>query len=152
MAAGDLVVADYQLEIRALLTGCDTDYDFGPNVIMGLGEQPPKTRDFVTVGQAGAIGAGDRRGVRIIQVDYQICQPDDVGAAITALRTLATAWQPTSDPDGLEMHFQLPGIGHKYVVGFPRGLDADEGPRLYLHGVVSAIAEFHAMDAVIHDA
>lgn len=146
MPNGDLLTgADFELQIRELLTGCGTVYDFGPNVIMGLGEPFPKVRDFELEGQGGSRGAGDRRSIRIIQVDYQICQPDDPGAALIALRELANAWEPTAVAGGMEMHFQLPGLGHRFVTGYPRGLDADEGPRLYLHGAVSAVAEFHAM-------
>jgi hypothetical protein len=142
--AGELITQDFELEIQGLLTGCGTDYDFGPNVISGLGTPPPKTRDFQLQGQSGSLGGGDYRDIRILLVDYLICAPDDPEEAISRLRTLAQAWEPVSDPNGVELHFQLPGF-RRFVTGFPRGLDYEETDRLYQHGVVTGIAEFHCM-------
>jgi hypothetical protein len=158
MPPGDLITGDFQVEIQGLLTGDGTDYELGPQAISGLGEPKPKTRDFTLQGQAGSIGAGDYSDVRVVLIDYVVCArcevvsaeltDESVETAIANMQTLAAAWAPVADPAGVELHFQLPGF-RRYLVGFPRGIEFDEGPSLFVTGrggaSVTGVAEFHAM-------
>lgn len=157
MPPGDLLNADFQVEIQGTLTGEGTAYQLGPEVVRGLLDEPePKTRDFEYQGQDGSAGAGDFRDVRVLHWDYLIgCRDEgvtgDVDQAVTDALALVALWQPVSDPDGIELHFQLPGFGHKYVVGFPRGITFTSDSRLWANdnGFTQAIARFDCLNPAI---
>ena len=142
------VTADWQVELNGLLTGTGTVYRLGPDRISGLfGVPPAKTRDVDLVGQDGAIGSADFMGPRIVIVAYVIVTAD-VGAALSACSTLSAAWEPGASD--IQLHVQLPGLGHKYLVGRPRGLEVVMSDRRLLGGVLPAMGEFHALDPTLH--
>lgn len=147
MPAGDLITAEWQVEIRGLLTGSGTVYRLGRQRISGLGRPPVKTSDVELDGQWGSYAARDDQfGPRILIVDYVINEPT-LADAMTSFDTLKTAWTAGGD---VELHFQLPGWGHRYVIGRTRGLEEDFADPRVLSGVLPVIAEFHALDPVIY--
>lgn len=148
MPAGDLVVADYQLELRALLMGAGTVYGIGPRPasIEGLGLPPVKTADMDFVHSDGAYGARDTRGVRVVSVPIVIRQTSAANA-MTALDTLKTAWD-ISTVD-LPMYFRLPGWGKRYVNGRPRGLDASIPTELKQRFSINCLCTFVCLTPTI---
>jgi len=148
MAAGDLLTADWQIEIQALLTGAGTDYRIRPKGISGLlGVPPTKTADVVFQGQAGAYGSRDYAGPRVILVDYVIVG-DDADDAVDLLNDLSAAWAPTLTD--VELHGRVPTGRHWMVSGRPRGLSEDlEFVRAQSGGVAGVIGEFHALDPTV---
>lgn len=139
--------ADWQLEIRGLLTGHATVYRFGTGAIDGLGVPPTKTADVELFGRDGSYGSPDYRGPRILIVDYLINETSET-LAFAAMKTLSTAWVPSTTD--LTIEVQLPGW-HFTVTGRPRGLEINLGDRRRLAGVIPAIAEFHALNPTITD-
>lgn len=151
MPVGDQIVAAGAgvwplAEIRTLLTGETTDFQILPTGIRGLGIGSVKTADVQLDHADGAYGSPDYQGVRIITIPYTIGggTPAD---AMDNLTLLLVAWAPsTSD---IELHLQLPGWGHVYVTGRPRGVDED---LIHLKsGEIGALATFHALDPTIND-
>lgn len=145
MAAGDLLTADWQVELQGLLTGAGTVYVIPPEGISGLGVAPTKTRDVDLVGRAGGYANPDYEGPRIILIPYLISAAD-AEDVIDALDALRAAWAPSTVD--VELHGQLPGWGHWSVTGRPRGLDVAIS-HIAAAGVIAAIAEFHALNPAI---
>lgn len=139
--------ADWQLEIRGLLTGHDTVYRIGTGAIDGLGVPPTKTADVELFGRDGSYGSPDYRGPRIIIVEYVINQTTEA-LAIASMKTLSTAWAPATADITIEI--QVPGW-HFTATGRPRGLEPNLGDRRRLAGVIPAIAEFHALNPTLTD-
>lgn len=147
MAAGDLVVADNQVELRVTLMGDTTNYGMGPlgkAHVTGLGVPQAKVADVELWHEDGAYGSPDYVGVRIITVPFLL-----VGTAAQAggwAKDLNTAWAPsTSD---IPLYMQLPGYGKLYVNGRPRGFDADLTNLQF--GIVEGTGYFTALDPSIH--
>jgi len=144
MAAGDLVVADWQLELRTTLTGATTVYKI--RHISGLGEPPVKARDVALDGQDGSYAAPDYRGPRIILVEYLISNATAT-AAFNSLTTLKTAWAPAIAD--IPLFARVPGWGRFSVQGRPRGLDEDVRHSQINRGLISVVGEFHALSPTI---
>lgn len=145
MPAGDLVVADYQLEIRTTLMGDGTNYALGPygQTIKGLGVPTPKTADVELYHDGGAYGSPDYMGIRIISVPFELGgTPAQVGGWV---KDLNTAWAPSTTD--IPLYMQLPGFGKFYVNGRPRGFDADLTNLQF--GIVTGEAYFTALDPTI---
>lgn len=137
MPAGDLVVADWQVEVRALLTGAGTSYPLGEEGIDGLGEPEAKTHD-VDLGHAmGAYLGRDYAARRTITIPYLVegTTPANAGTLFVSLRT---AWA-TSETD-IPLHLRLPGFGKLLVNGRPRGLLCDASKQK--HSLIRAFATF----------
>ena len=145
MPAGDLVVADYHLELRGLLHGPGTRFHWtGPWT--GLGLPPTKTNDVDLQDADGAYPGRDRLSTRVLTfpVGWGGTTP---AAAMNDLRTLADAWSPEASTT-IELHAQLPGWGRFFVVGRPRGL-IDDLTNLKA-GEAVALLTFHALDPTIY--
>lgn len=139
MPAGDLVVADFQVELRTTLTGDGTPYALGPDGISGLGEPGIKSGTDTNLDHAdGSYLGRDFTEDRIITVDYSLKNTSTAHAG-ELLVDLKTMWAKSEATD-LELWLQLPGIGKFGVVGRPRGLMEDT--RLIKHGYVRALATF----------
>lgn len=147
MPDGDLITDDWQVEIRGLLTGRGTTWRLGPKRIKGLGIANVKTADVDLDGQDGTFGSPDYRGTRVLFVDYVI-NAATVDAAYDAFATLAAAWVPATA--NIQLHMRLPGFGHIYFTGRPRGLEDQSEDRRLLGGVLPCVAEFHALDPTIY--
>lgn len=147
--AGELIVAAGAavwplVEIDALLTGSGTPFEIDVPGIRGLGNPPAKTSDSVLGGRDGSYAGPDYTSSRVLSIPYKI----GGGTAADAMNDLATlmgAWTPAAAD--VELHFQLPGWGHFFVSGRPRGLDED---LVHLKsGEIAALATFHALDPTI---
>lgn len=132
--------ADYQASLRGLLMGAGTPYLFGVGGIDGLGNPSAKTADVQLDGRNGEYASPDYLDVRPLLLHLEIVKDTDEDA-FTALELLNAAWLPSTS--NINLHIQLPGIGHVYYIGRPRSLEADctEAPS----GHISCIGEFVAM-------
>ena len=146
MPAGDLVVADWTLELRTTLMGDGTNYALGPAEqvnIGGLGVPAPKTADVDLYHEDGAYGSPDYMGVRIIDVPFLLLgTPAQVGGWV---KDLHTVWAPSTTD--IPLYMQLPGFGKFYVNGRPRGFDADLTNLQF--GQVKGVGYFTALDPTI---
>lgn len=147
MAAGDLVVADYQLELRALLMGATTIYEVDIAGLKGLGSPAAKTADTPLDGRDGSIGAPDFLDVRVITIPVVIlgATPAD---AFDGLAALNTAFAPTADGVDLPLYFQVPGWGKVFVNGRPRSLEDDTSQAK--NSVIKALGRFDALDPTVY--
>lgn len=146
MAAGDLVVADYTLEIRLTLMGEGTNYALGPygQPIAGLGVPQPKTADVELWHEDGAYGSPDYLSPRVISIPFELGgTPSQVGGWV---KDMNTAWAVSTTD--IPLYMQLPGFGKFYVNGRPRGFDADLTNLQF--GIVTGDAIFVALDPTIH--
>lgn len=144
MPAGDLITADYQIELRSTLMGAGTVYRL--RGFSGLGEPPVRARDVELFGQDGSVAAPDYRGPRVIIVELAI-RGSSTAAAFTALDTLETAWAPSTTD--IPLFWQLPGMGKVSVNGRPRGLEVELDDSALFAGVIFCVGEFHALDPTI---
>ena len=144
MPAGDLVTADYQLELRSLLTGAGTSYPLGEEGVGGLGEPEAKSHDTMLGHAPGSYLGRDYAGVRIITVPYLVkgTTPANTG---TLFGNLRTAWA-TSETN-LPLHLGLPGFGKLSVQGRPRGLFCDMSQQK--HSLIRAMATFVCGDPTL---
>lgn len=145
MPAGDLLsgdAADWQAELNGVLMGDLTDYKFGELGIEGLGVPAAKSNDTDLVGQDGAYAAPDFMGVRALLIHLTVgATALNAADGFAQLATLNPAWEPvTAD---VELHLQLPGLGHIKFVGRPRGLEAVATN--VLKGEIDLIGDFRAM-------
>lgn len=145
MPAGDLVVADYQFELRLLLMGYGTSYEIGPGPISGFGQPRYKTADVEMMHADGSYGAADYKGSRTIRIPIDIVR-STAALAVTAFDALVTAWAPSATD--IPLYFRLPYWGKKYVNGRPRGLTDDFSQLEF--GVIRALATFEALDPAFH--
>lgn len=147
MPAGDLVVGDYQFEVRATLFGFGTDTNLdGPRMgIRGFGLPDIKSADTPYLHAAGSFAAEDFLASRVLSLPFKIVKADET-AAFAALATANTAWAPSTTD--IPLYFQLPSWGKKYVNGRPRGLVEDLS--LVRQGVISFLATFFCPDPTIY--
>lgn len=145
MPAGDLVVADWQVELRATLMGATTIYrlamggGFG-----GLGVPGAKTTDLDLTDRDGAYGGRDRSGVRTITVPLVI-RTAVAATALVGLEQMNTTWAPSTID--IPLYGRLPGWGRFSVNGRPRGLDVDLKDMQF--GIVRCLATFVALTPTI---
>ncbi|MEJ7763888.1 MAG: hypothetical protein WKF86_00165 [Acidimicrobiales bacterium] len=143
MPAGDLVIADNQLELRTVLSGFGTSFPIAFENLSGLGVPEAKTSDIEFGHAPGAYLGRDYSEVRIITVPYVLRgTPLSVGANF---RTLCVMWAVSET--NLPLHARLPGLGKFTVTGRPRGL-VDDLTQLNI-GVVRALATFVCGDPTI---
>lgn len=143
MPAGDLIAADYQIELRLLLMGASTVYGIGPTPasIEGLGLTQPKTNDLDLAHQDGAYGGHDKRGIRVITIPIVI-RHTSAANAMNALTTLETAWDVSTTD--IPLYLRLPGWGKFHVNGRPRGLSAEIPTELRQKASIKCLATFVA--------
>lgn len=146
MPAGDLVTADWHVELRGLLHGPGTVYvvDRGRGAIKGLGTPVPKSADVERDGDVGAYGAGDLAGIRLVTCAFLI-KAASAAAAMNALSSLNTAWAPSSVE--IPLYLRMAGWGKFHVDGYPRGV-ADDVSLVEL-GIISVLARFDALTPTI---
>lgn len=121
MPAGDLVVSDYQFEIRSTLLGYGTDYEMERPGPQGLGNRV-KDQDVDLRHDDGSYAGTDRLESRVLTIPIEIA--GTASAAGAAFKTLNdTTWAPSATD--LQLHMQLPGLGKFSVYGRPRGVLED---------------------------
>lgn len=149
MSAGDLIVADFQVELRASLFGATTGIDIDVAGIKGLGTPAPKTSDSSYDGQDGSAAAPDFLDIRVITIPLVVTAVGDAGTGMSGLDVINDAWAPARDGVDQELHLQLPGIGHVFFIGRPRGVD-DDLALLPKGSIVRALTRFDAIDPIRH--
>lgn len=147
MPAGDLVLGDYQFELRATLFGFGTDMNLdGPRLgISGFGLPDFKSSDTPYGHADGSYAGDDYLASRILTLPFKIVKATEADAW-AALATASTAWSPSMTD--IPLYFQLPNWGKKYVNGRPRGLVEDT--RLAQLGVIPILCTFFCPDPTIH--
>ena len=129
MPAGDLITGNWQVEIRGTLTGDGTIFTLDEPGISGLGAPPPKTHTDTPLDHADGTYQGRHFSAsRLLTVPYVISvdegtDEENAEAAGAAFVSLSALW--VASETAVEMHFQLPGFGHRFVVGRPLGLADD---------------------------
>lgn len=145
MAAGDLVTADYHLEIRTTLFGkgvnglwLDQDH------IAGLGVPDTKTQDSDLAGQDGFYAGPDFLAGRMLTIAV-IVKAASQSALGTNLQTLNTAWAPSATD--IPLYLRIPEFGKFHVNGRPRG----HAPSMHLsrRGVFRTVLRFDCPDPTI---
>lgn len=144
MPAGDLVVADFQVELNLVLMGAGTNYELGPGPITGLGQPPAKVQDVTLSHEPGAYGAKEFTDVRTLSIPLLI-HGTDPADAMTNFATVSAAWA-ASETD-VELWIQLPGFGKFHVVGRPREF-ADDLTNLK-SSEIAALGTFVALDPTL---
>lgn len=149
MPAGDLVVADFQVELRATLHGAGTDIaiDRRRGGIVGLLDRTAKMAETEYAHSDGSFVGDVLRASRSATFNFRISGVS-AAAAGALVEDLWTVWDPTGTAEE-PLHFRLPGIGHRYVMGYPLGLlDVDTTEQVY--GVVPFAALFRITDPTIY--
>lgn len=119
MPAGDLVVADWQGEIRTTLFGADLDLGLArQNPVSGLGVPPIKDTDLAWAQKDGSYGGRDFYSPRVVTVAFLL--EGAPATALASLKTLHTIWAPSSVD--ITLYLRLPGFGKFYLSGRPRGV------------------------------
>src|SRR6266576_1380797 len=122
MPPGDLVVADYQWELRAVLMGVTTRFKPAPPGIKGLVASSVKSADVDLEGADGSYASVDRKAPRVITIPMTILEIN-AGTAMNSLQTLSAAWDASATD--IPLYIRLPGWGKFHVNGRPRGLVED---------------------------
>lgn len=150
MAAGDLVVSDFQFELRTTLFGFGTDINLDDRVpIRGLGVPNATTADTPYRHADGAFASDDHSAARTLSLPFKIVK-STTAAAFAALATANTAWSPAIND--LPLYFRLPSWGKVYVNGRPRGL-AENLALVYREPAeVPILCTFFCPDPTIHPA
>jgi len=147
MPAGDLIVADYQFELREHLAGDGCDWD---NTEQGWSD--PTGGEVVGSDAqrtlADGVSAGfDRSGPIVFTASLWTPNCYDDAEAWDLVSELREAWAPSGYAD-LELHMQLPGLGHCWLLGRPRGVQVDTAR--IREGVAFAMVTFLGVDGRLH--
>lgn len=124
MAAGDLVVSNFQIEVRTTLMGYGSNFPIDhdrASAYTPLGTPSYKTRDVVLDLGDGSYAPADRLGPLMFTFPLYF-QGTSANAAL-AIQTMRTVWAPASAD--IQLFHQIPGVGKFYVWGRPRGLSED---------------------------
>lgn len=148
MAAGDLVVADWQVELRTTLMGATTaiEIDRTRGGISGLFDEAVELPESAYVHAPGSFIGMAREGARTATFALEIT--GTATTALTALETMRTVWKAGTAVEPL--HFRVPGYGKSYVNGWPAGVIADTTTMDF--GVISLLATFRITDPTIYAA
>lgn len=149
MPAGDLVTADYTLEIGGVLLGSGTVYDisYDRGGIAGLGAPQAKTNDVGLAHAEGVYAGRSYPSERLITIPFSIAGATPTATG-DAYLILADLFEPTSTAAVEPLYVQLPGFGKFYVTGQPRGF-LREDIRNLQYGQVEAEVIFVCPDPTI---
>lgn len=140
MAAGDLVVADHQCEVRTTLFGATSNIEWVG--VEGLDDQEVKVADLDLTGDGMGPGI-DRLAARTVVNTFQIRNATPATLE-THLGTFKTAWSLGATTT---FHFRLRGTKH-YLNGRTRRYTVDQSKTKF--GLIRITAEFYATDPTIH--
>lgn len=138
MAAGDLITADYQVELRGTMWG-DRTTSWVQAQIGGLLIPTVRSQDVALDHRDGAAGGLDTLGPRLVTI------PMLLDGSI--LLSTVEKWLPSARTD-IPLHIRLPVFGHISMMGRPRGLvesvmSLDDG------GTIAVMARFEALTPTI---
>lgn len=124
MPAGDLIVADWQAEVNALLMGAGTnwEFDYDGGGVGGVFGGTVRDVDVARTLRDGSAHGTDSNPSRVLTVPLVWAGTQTAGAVLTALPTLEAAWDAGVDA---EFHLRLPTWGHNYLTGRTRGATVD---------------------------
>lgn len=142
---GDLVVADYQIELRGKLHGPTTDIDTGEGGWTGLGNPGAKQSKYEIDGDDGAFLGRQYLASRILTFPL-VWHGTSAADVMLELSALCVAWSPRAAVD-VRLYAQLPGWGRFYVTGKPLGISEDL--TMLKSGEAAGLAQFEAGRPVI---
>lgn len=145
MAAGDLVVADFQFELRGTLFGPGTPFAMRRESWSGMGLPSIKTQDVGLDHRDGAVGGRDLYESRRLTWALSVRGESRDAAVATASLALVAFARSSAD---LALHGQLPGWGRFYLMGRPRGCVMSLA-RIAMRQI-DLFATFDALDPTIH--
>lgn len=149
MAAGDLIDRDDQWELRSSLMGAGTNVRAhrSKGGIVGLLGTGGKATETEYAHADGSFIGEVFRPPRTAMFNLIISDPTPAAAG-ALYEDMETLWAPTGTGEE-QLHFQLPGLGKRYVVGWPLGtLDVDMTQLVF--GVVTFAAMFRITDPTIY--
>lgn len=148
MPAGDQISEDFQWELRATLMGPGTVVKAHRRKggIVGLLDTPGRAAETEYAHADGSFIGEASRPPRTATFNL-IISASTAAAAGTALAAQEAVWEPGSATEPL--YFRFPGIGKKYVNGWPLGI-IDVDTTEFVFGVVTFAALFRITDPVIH--
>lgn len=145
MAAGDLVVANYQYEYNGLLMGANTPYLI--EGLEGLWDMPDiRTSDMERIDSHGDVGGEDFMASRKLIATIK-AYADTQTVMETNLATMAKAFQPRSGE--LQLVWQRPGQVKKYINARPRRRSFPTSYEM-AHGLSAGTVELYAPDPTIY--
>jgi len=149
MATGDLITADWEMELNGLLIGGDTVYSIVS--VDGLLDLPaPIVSDVQRLYQEGQYGGIDYLGGRTITVQIEVFTDAGFDDAITALVEATT---PGTSATGTATVFQFPGVGGggKRQITSKVRRRATQINKDYYYEVPIFDVQLHAVDPHIYD-
>lgn len=152
MPAGDLILEDYQLELRAELMGRDSDVHFDQDRggVSGLFDDPVTPSETEYAHADGSFIGTVRNPPRTVTAALVVVGATEaaVAADVVAMRT---AWAKSADPTvDVELWFQWPGFGKGYVLGQPLGLQILDYTKALILRRVPILGTFRVTDPTIH--
>ena len=148
MAAGDLVVQDWQIELRARLMGDASaiivDSDRGG--LGGLLDLVTEEPEMPYAHQKGSF-IGDSREVARTVTAALVTDAATAAAANLLIWEMRTIWAGSNTDE--QLWFQLPGIGKGYVVGRPKGI-VPLPAKTVLSGAQPFMATFRLGDPTVY--
>lgn len=148
MAAGDLVVADYQLELRSVLMGAGSDdyiIDRDRGGLTGFIDPVVELVETEYAHEKGSFVGTARTPARTGQAALVVVGTSDTDCG-TNLAALRATWAPSSS--AVPLYFQIPGFGKSYVMGHPLGFTAQMGN--LSSAAVPILASFRITDPTIY--
>lgn len=147
MPAGDLITADWQIELRGLLMGDGTDYlpDVDAGAVRGFYDTETSIAETEYLHAPGSFVGEATESARTVTVAL-IVAGTTPAACGSALSTLRDAWARGTVAE--QLHVRIPGFGKRYLTGWPTGVVADVS---YLASLeVPALCSFRATDPAIY--
>jgi len=146
MAAGDLLTANYQIEVDGVLYGTGaTVWSNDEKAWSGFFGSGVRDQDTTLALADGEVAATDTNPARVLTMAFTTAGANRTEAqAYTDATSLDAAWNAGGDT---VLHYQLPGIGHCSIAGRTRGalIDMELAPQ----GVVRALCTFKACEPTI---
>ena len=143
MAAGDLVVADWQYELRTTLMGDGSDFPIDRarrSSFTPLGSVSVKSRDVDLVSGEGMYAGTDRLGSRTFTLP--LFYEGTTANCGLAIQTMETAWAASATD--IVFYGRIPGVGKFHISGRPRNLTVDFADMDF--GVIRFLGVFVAPD------
>ena len=148
MAAGDLITADGQIEMRGLLMGAGTDFLIGDDGIDGFGTTDLRVSDIARPQAHGLFQQRTWLGQR--DIDFEVLVVGDSQAdVLTNLQTLGEAFAPASSTEAEALALR---VGGQTFLAFGRPDKTAADVSLIHSGLAKVKTRFVATDPLLYDA
>jgi hypothetical protein len=148
MAAGDLITADGQIEMRGLLIGSGTDFLISDDGIDGFGTTDLRTSDVARPQAHGLFQQRTWLGQR--DIDFEILVVGDTQAEVlTNLQTLGEAFAPASSTEAEALALR---VGGSVFLAYGRPDKTAADVSLIQSGLAKVKTRFVATDPLLYDA